>query len=282
MLSRTMLVVQRSTLAIVAFWLAPLLLAGPACVDTPETDPWQNWKTLRLKAKSAPLLRGQVELRRSEDPDGRRLETSSVARFIGATIARSQTTTLIDATTGRPKEYRSYSKKKGRVYLFGEQGYTVEKLQPAKPRDAEPAWEVVSRREFPYPEPADGSGDSRLFDYYGMLLQLGGFALDSPGDEVTTHVATSKGPQAYRIRVSEARSGERTFKDATSGEKKTLPVREFRLVIIPADPKAEESFLKMEGEVEIWVEAESKTLLEIVGKVPKVPGKVKLVLSELG
>jgi len=38
----------------------------------------------------------------------------------------------------------------------------------------------------------------------------------------------------------------------------------------------------MEGEVEIWVEAETGTLLEIVGKVPKVPGKVKLVLDELG
>ena len=38
----------------------------------------------------------------------------------------------------------------------------------------------------------------------------------------------------------------------------------------------------MEGETEIWVEAESKTPLEIVGKIRKVPGKVRLVLREMG
>jgi hypothetical protein len=38
----------------------------------------------------------------------------------------------------------------------------------------------------------------------------------------------------------------------------------------------------MKGETQIWVEAETKTLLEIVGKVPNVPGKVKLVLSAMG
>ena len=65
-------------------------------------------------------------------------------------------------------------------------------------------------------------------------------------------------------------------------ESRTLLAREFRLAVVPADPGSEEGFLKMEGEVEIWVEAETGTLLEIVGKVPRVPGKVRLVLAELG
>jgi hypothetical protein len=38
----------------------------------------------------------------------------------------------------------------------------------------------------------------------------------------------------------------------------------------------------MEGETEIWVERRSKTLLQINGRVPNVPGEVRLVLSEMG
>jgi hypothetical protein len=115
-----------------------------------------------------------------------------------------------------------------------------------------------------------------------MLIQLRRQQLQALGDEVTLHVATSDGPEAYRIAVSENRTSERTFLDLKTQEKTTLPVREFRLTVSPTDPQAEGGFLNMEGEVEIWVEAETKTLLEIVGKVPKVPGKVKLVLSAMG
>jgi hypothetical protein len=282
MLDPTRLIVKLPTRSIIAASsLAPLLLAGAACVDAPEArSPWHSWTTLRLKARSVPLLRGRVELRLSEDVGGRRLETSTTASFIGARIARSETTTLLDSVTGRTKEYRSYSSKKGRRYMFGEQGYTVEKLRRAKRSDDD--WEVTSTKEFPYPGSDDSGQTHRLYDYYGMLLDLGAAALDAPGDEIMLYVATSKGPQAYRIRVDESRLGERTFQDLATGKKTKLPSREFRLTVAPADPKAEEGFLNMEGDLEIWVEAETKTLLEIVGKVPKVPGKVKLVLSAMG
>jgi hypothetical protein len=253
------------------------VLSAAACGDDPETvSPWHGWTTLRLKARSAPLMRGSVELRVSQTPEGTRLETSTRASFLGATIARSETSTLLDSTTGRPKEYKSYTKKRGREYTFGESGYKVEKLRPIRSSEGD-SWEVTATREFPYPE-----GETRLLDYYGMLLQLGEIGLDAPGDEIVLHVATSKGPQAYRLRVDETRTGERVFKDIATGTKMTLPAVEFRLSVVPADPDAEEGFLKMEGEVEIWVEAETGTLLEITGKVPKVPGKVKLVLAEMG
>jgi hypothetical protein len=266
---------------IAACVLAPLLFAVAACVDAPEArSPWHGWTTLRMKAKSVPLLRGRVELRLSEDAGGRRLETSTSASFIGATIARSETTTLLDSVSGRTKEYRSQSSRKGRRYTFGEQGYVVEKLRRAKQGDDD--WEVTSTQEFSYPRSDDSGSQRRLYDYYGMLLDLGAAALDAPGDETTLHVATSKGPQAYRIRVEESRLGERAFKDLKTGQMTKLPAREFRLTVAPADPKAAEGFLNMQGDLEIWVEAETKTLLEIVGKVPKVPGKVKLVLSAMG
>ncbi len=38
----------------------------------------------------------------------------------------------------------------------------------------------------------------------------------------------------------------------------------------------------MEGETEIWVEASSKTPLEIIGKVPRVPGRIQLRLVAMG
>jgi hypothetical protein len=257
-------------------------LAGVGCVDAGEQDRWTGWSTLELKVRDAPLMRGNVEMRISDDSDGRRLETSTEARFFGATIASSETSTLLDAESGHTKEYQSFSKKKGRRYRFDEQGYTVEKLLRDRDDEAGDGWKLQYSVDYEYPQRADGSGPERLYDYYGMLLYLREMGLERPGDEATLHVATSRGPQEYRIRVSEARSRERSFLDLARREKVTLPVREFRLTVSPADDSAAEGFLKMEGEVEIWVEAESKTLLEIRGKVPRVPGKVSLVLSALG
>jgi hypothetical protein len=83
------------------------------------------------------------------------------------------------------------------------------------------------------------------------------------------------------VSVSESRTNQRSFTDLTSGETTTLSANEFRLSVTPAS-ETDEGFLNMEGAIEIWVEAETKTLLEIVGRVPKLPGKVKLVLSAMG
>jgi hypothetical protein len=81
--------------------------------------------------------------------------------------------------------------------------------------------------------------------------------------------------------VHESRSGERTYRDLATGEKTTLPARELRLTVDPVDPTAEAGFLKMKGSVEVWVEARTKTPLEIAGDVPKVPGGIRLVLSAM-
>src|SRR5206468_1673477 len=118
----------------------------------------------------------------------------------------------------------------------------------------------------PYPA-SDAPGTPRVFDYYGMLLYLERAKLRQPGDEIVLYVATSHGPEPYRIRVSEARRSQRTFEDLSTGETKTVPVRELRLRVSPAKPgQDDEGFMKMEGETEIWVEADTRTLLEIDGE----------------
>ena len=261
--------------------LAAALLSGAGSVEPASaSSPWLGWKTLRLKAKASALVRGHVELRVTEEAGAVRLETSTTARFLGATIARSETTTLLDRNTGRPREHRMQSKKKGRRYQFHDGGYRVEKLEPVKGPDGGESWAVRWSHEYAAPGPDPGGPP--LFDYYGMLLQLRRLDLHAVGDEIEVLVATSHGPTAFRVTVSEARDAEREFTDLKTDTPRSLATRELRLTIAPTDPDAPGGFLDMEGETEIWVEAETKTLLEVVGKVPRVPGKVRLVLSELG
>ncbi len=263
----------------IALLLSILWIAVTAYAEPREADPpWSSWKTLRMHANSIPFFTGELEMRRSARAGKVWLETSSTARFFGARIARSETVSVLNAATGCSERYESFSKKRGRRYDFGDGGYTVEKLQ----RQEDGSWKTESRKKFPDPCRADGS-TAGVFDYFGMLLYLGRVELREVGDEVVLNVATSKGSQPYRIQVGEARSTERTFTDSRSGEERTLPVRELRLRIIPADPEnADEGFLKMEGETELWVEAESKTPLLLSGKNPKIPGRIRLVLSEIG
>lgn len=260
--------------------LVCLVLALSACASSAQpSGPWEGWTTLRLNVKSVPFMRGHIELRISDQADGRRLETTSQARFFGASIARSTSVTLLDPTNGQALAYRNQSKKKGRRYTFSADGYTVEKLKRAK---IDRPWETTSTRVHSYPMAEDGATPLPVYDYFGMILRLRSEPLNEIGDEITIHVATSSGPQAFVVRVAELRSASRSIRRPGESSKITLNVREMRLNVAPADPESKSGFLNMQGEIEIWVEAETKTVIEIVGDVPRVPGKVRLVLAELG
>jgi hypothetical protein len=252
---------------------------GPACVTASEPrSPWESWDTLRLNAKSVPLFSGNVQMQVSVEQGKTRFETQSTARFFGARIAQNTTLSIMDGKTGRPERYESVSKKRARRYV-----YSVEKLMPPEgPKKPVDEWEVRSRKEFAYPENDDGD-TVEVYDYNGMFFHLRDMKLEKEGDEAVIHIATSSGPTAYRILVAEVRAGECKFTDPKEGAAKTLPVKEMRLRIIPVDPeRAKEGFMKMEGETELWVEAVTKTPLQLSGKVPKVPGRVRLVLAEMG
>lgn len=237
-------------------------------------EPWSDWTTLRMRARGVPLFSGQFEMER----DGsRRLETRATARFLGATIARSRTETVFDAD-GRTRRHLRESKKHARRYVFEESGYTAEKLVPNGSRETPvDTWDVVATQRFDYP-----TARPRIYDYYGMLLRLRDEPLGKVGDEVSILVATSKGPASFTVSVAEARRSDRKLRNARTGESRVVTVDELRLLVSPADPaKADEAFLDMEGDTEIWVEAGSKTPIEIEGRVPKA-GRVRLELVELG
>jgi hypothetical protein len=257
----------------------PFLVAGAPRAVAEDADPWRNWSTLHFRAKSG-LFRGHVEMHLAQQGGQRSLETSTTASFIGLTLVRSTTRTTFEAATGRTSAYQSFSRKRGRRYEFGDDGYTVVKLRPAEEGNEAGAWQETATVEFPYPANGDGS-PQRLHDYYGMLLHLHEEPLHSPGDEVVLQVATSDGPQPFVIRVAEERTGSRELTDLATGEERARTVRELRLTIVPADPESDEGFLKMKGETEVWVEAGSKTPIEIGGRIPRV-GEVRLLLIGIG
>jgi hypothetical protein len=266
---------------------AAIIMLALTCLACPTSmfsrGPWYDWEVLRLDVEAIPLLSGQVELRRYTE-DGRTFfDTTSTARLLGAKVAEARTRSVLDEETGRSESYESVSSQSGRRFVFGESGYNIDKLTPTGDAGAPlDEWRVESSREFAYPE--DDRGDPiEVFDYYGMILHLRHLDLNDVGDEAMVHVATSDGVVTYRIVVADLRETMREFTDLQDGSTNSSELTEMRLRFLPADPsRAPAGFLLMEGETEIWVEHRSKTLLQINGKVPNVPGEVRLVLSEMG
>lgn len=254
-------------------------LAAGGCADLGSSGAsWSDWHHLHLEGRAGGLLSGSVELSLGDAPDGGRLlETRTTARALGATIASSTTQTVLDAETGRTRSYDQYSERRGRRYSFADDRYTVERLEP--PADAGGEWKVTSRDEFRYP--IEDGRPVAVHDYYGMLLRLRDLGLERPGDSAVLHVATSDGPRRFVVRVAEVRTREREFEDLSSGAPLKRTLRELRLRLAPDDPDADEGFLKMEGEIEVWVEARSKAPIEISGTLPRVPGRLRLELTAM-
>jgi hypothetical protein len=259
------------------------LVATAGCLDDEPAGPWRDWSALRLEVEQMPLLGGSVELRLDSSGGATRFETVSEARLLGAVVAEFRTATVMDRESGRTQRFESRSKDDGRRYLFGEGDYDVEKLSADGDRDRPLAdWRVTSRRQFAYPRDL-GRSPLPLLDYYGMIYHLRHLDLRRSGDEALVWVATSDGPVAYRLIVAESRESIRRYRDPADRSTKESRVEELRLRVLPADPdRAAAGFLRMEGETEIWVEARSKTLLQINGRVPRIPGTVRLTLVEIG
>jgi hypothetical protein len=253
-------------------------IATPPSAGAPPAA-WGGWSVLRLDADTGTFGSGKLELRLGTEGGARVVETDARAKILGMGVGRSRTKSVL-RDDGRTERFERFSKDRGRRYVFGKDGYKVEKLKPQKSAGDEPGdWTVYFTTDHAYP--TEDGRVVRPFDYYAMLVHLRQAGLDRPGDEVEMWVATTDGPQPYRVRVVEERRHQRRWVDLASGEPREEPVRELRLTVTPADPThAEEGFLKMQGETEIWVEAESKAPVEISGKVPRV-GLVRMKLEAM-
>jgi len=266
---------------LLAFILASLPVSPQE--PAPQNSPWHRWKSIRLKVKSMPLLSGRVWMHLKPNGPLVNLETETTAKFFGARVATTRTKTVMDPETHLPKSYVSWNSKRARRFTFDKSGYLFERLSPDSEKRKLPhsEWPVRTSDRFDYPVDAEGK-PLPVYDHYGMLRGLRNTNLAKVGDEVVVHVATSRGPTPYRIRVAELRAGEVRYSTLPQKKNRSTIVRQMRLEVVPADPeRAEEGFLNMKGETELWVEARSKTVLRIGGRAPKI-GKIALVLAEMG
>ena len=287
-------ILRRTSLLVLAALLAAPLAAGVA-----DDERWESWSGLELRARGVVFLSGRIAMQRSDGPAGEDwLETRTSAKFLGASLARARTRTRT-GLDGRTVEYIDLQPKRGRRYRFFDDRYEVQKLRPREGRrnsdlrigapDADstggasalPEWEISSSREFPYPVDTDGVVVV-VHDYYSMLTRIAELPLEQTGDVCTVHVATSDGPQSYELELGPRRSSTYKLRLDGSSKRRKLAVDTVRLDIRPTDAaKTHKNFLGMEGDLEVWLEAESKTLLRVSGRVPKV-GRVTLELNALG
>jgi hypothetical protein len=258
------------------------LVAGTADNTGGVAQHWDEWRSLVYKTRAAFFIKGRVEMFFSEETRARSFHTDTWAKFMGATLARERTRAVIDPETGDTREYFNLTPKRGRHYIFTGDSYTVEKLTPTNGFDAPlDQWEIVSSSVFPNPLP-DDLGSNKVYVSYNMLSHLRDEKLNRIGDTTTIYVATSKGPERYHVTVGERRLASRPVVDLDTGKKSNNRIMELRLDVTPVDKQKAKDFLGLKGQIEIWVEADTKTLLRISGKIPRVPGRVVVELIGLG
>jgi hypothetical protein len=137
----------------------------------------------------------------------------------------------------------------------------------------------------PAPDPAPAADPSSwVHDYIAMIVRLHDLPLRKMGDEARVSVLTSKGAAPMRIRVAEERDVRRDLTDLASGKPTSATFHELRLRVTPlaGSPSDTKGFMNMEGETELWVDAATRTLMEISGEVPKVPGRVDINIAGYG
>ena len=177
------------------------------------------------------------------------LETRTKAKFIGITLAQSETRTTFETATGKTRAYESFSRKRGRRYTFGETGYEVVKLRPAEERGAGADWRVTATAEFPYP--ATGGGGAHVYDLERLLA----------GDADQGHVAQIDTPeqiQAEAKTVQDELNGVKAEMKPLEEEDRAVNEEFDALMLTVPQPAADEVPVgEDEGPVEwaAWMEA---------------------------
>lgn len=129
--------------------------------------------------------------------------------------------------------------------------------------------------------PGGTASSQWVHDYISMIVRLADLPLTKVGDQATVRVSTSRGPAPMRIRVGATRTTRRKITDLATGRSRSIEMKELRLRVTPLAGSRSDTrgFLNMEGETELWVDAATRTLIEISGNVPKVPGRVVITLA---
>jgi hypothetical protein len=226
------------------------------------------------------IFTGDLTMTRTTSGETTQVRADSNARLFGASFVKSWSLSTMDRKSGRPQEFLEVKPgEKAERWRFRDDGISHEKLRPHKSAPHEPleAW-AVSKTEM-LAGGADPAG--WVHDYIAMIVRLRELPITKPGDQAIVRVSTNRGAVRLRISASEERTESRTFTDMATGARRSVDLRELRLRVSPleGEPAETKGFMNMEGETELWVEATTRTLIEISGNVPKVPGRVVITLS---
>lgn len=259
----------------------------------PSGLPFHDWRRLELGTASGILLEGRVVLIRKqghyEPPEGGQgrpallLRTETRAKALIALDLEIESFSELDPTSGASLEFLEVRpREKAKLLRVDSEQLLLVRYAPPKgrPEAALEDWEVTKRVQWARPA-VDGS-PVPLFDYYALIAHLGDLPLHAVGDRTRVWLASTSGPLEMDIRVTESRQGSRRFRDLAAGPYRTVSLEELRLRLRPlgGNPDKVRGFLNMEGETEVWVEAQSRTLLEVTGRIPPF-GEISVVLQGL-
>ena len=254
-----------------------------------------GWKRIVLADRKALVMHGQVTLSFSRilfEPGEKMAEIPPVAALVLETETRmslfgvnkvsTSTWSTMEEATGKSLVFREIKKGKStKEYWFREDSFQKIRTRPPEGDRNAPQvrWETFQDERIPYILP-DGTAlppGTMVHDSYALLYLLTEADLSGPGGSVE-FVVISKGKLVRVVlRAGGIRENRRKIRDLSTGENRWLQLRERELLLAPGEGESPEvSFLSMKGEVKIWVEEETHTLLEVSGKIPGVPGRTVL------
>jgi hypothetical protein len=242
---------------------------------------WKSWTTLKFTTHPYLLFTAGVEIRRREGAGLLALDTATSSHATGNSPQVNRTRTTVDQTTGRLIETWKISDSGCTRFLYSEDHVTVEVLAPKEtPESTAEAADVLSRWKYPIPLDPTSGRSSKILDFAALILQLPNEPLFAVGQSTHHWLATSTGPQEVKVQVIQERNNVRTCQDMRVDKQRTLQTKELLLKISDRGVEPEnKQLVGMAGPVWIWVEAESRTPLELDGRLPHLKGHLELGLS---
>ena len=245
-----------------------------------ETGFLEDWSVLRFETGPYFMFTAAVELRRSAEAGLLLLETSTVGRRAGSHAVENHTRTTLDPSTGNLVETCKLSGTKCTRYRYENGHYRVELLPTAGSIDEALAGRVQTTGSFSLPLDEAGRGPVSPVDFAALVYGLSRQPLFAPGDATTQWLATSTGPREVLIRVAEERDNRRTCRDLELRRYRTVNTRELLVRITATDREPSRTgFMGLMGATSIWIDAETRTLLEVDGRLPNLPGHLELDLT---
>ncbi|MBD3868987.1 MAG: hypothetical protein IFK94_12745 [Acidobacteria bacterium] len=245
-----------------------------------ETGFLEDWNVLRFETGPYFMFTASAELRRTVQNGLLLLDTSTIGRRAGSRPLENRTRTTIDLSSGGIVETCKLARTKCIRYRYKNGCYVVEFLPFADSFEEAAAGTVRSSVSYSLPLDEAGRGPVQIVDFAALVYGLSRQPLYALGDTTTQWLATSTGPREVQIRVAEERKIRRTCRDLDLKRYRTVQTRELLVRVTPADQElGPTGFMGLMGPTAIWIDADTRTPVEVDGRLPNLPGHLELDLT---